>query len=82
MPEAAAAPFPASPVSQKAHLEHDHQEDPWGQRGDPLIAAAPQTGGDVLDTPDPRRWLALALSGHQRKARRSTEPAAATTPGG
>jgi MFS family permease len=27
----------------------------------PLITSAPRTGGDVLNTPDPRRWWALAL---------------------
>src|SRR3981081_3496449 len=27
----------------------------------PLITSAPRSGGDVLDTPDPRRWRALAL---------------------
>ena len=29
--------------------------------GDPLITSAPRRGGDVLNTPDPRRWWALAL---------------------
>jgi EmrB/QacA subfamily drug resistance transporter len=28
---------------------------------DPLITSAPRRGGDVLNTPDPRRWWALAL---------------------
>jgi EmrB/QacA subfamily drug resistance transporter len=28
---------------------------------DALIASAPRRGGDVLNTPDPRRWWALAL---------------------
>jgi EmrB/QacA subfamily drug resistance transporter len=28
---------------------------------DPLITSAPRSGGGVLDTPDPRRWRALAL---------------------
>jgi EmrB/QacA subfamily drug resistance transporter len=28
---------------------------------DPLITSAPRRGGDVLNTPDPRRWRALAL---------------------
>jgi EmrB/QacA subfamily drug resistance transporter len=28
---------------------------------DPLITSAPRGGGDVLNTPDPRRWWALAL---------------------
>jgi EmrB/QacA subfamily drug resistance transporter len=27
----------------------------------PLITSAPRSGGDVLNTPDPRRWWALAL---------------------
>ena len=27
----------------------------------PLITSAPRSGGDVLNTPDPRRWRALAL---------------------
>jgi hypothetical protein len=27
----------------------------------PLITSRPRTGGDVLNTPDPRRWWALAL---------------------
>jgi EmrB/QacA subfamily drug resistance transporter len=27
----------------------------------PLITSAPRSGGDVLSTPDPRRWWALAL---------------------
>jgi MFS family permease len=27
----------------------------------PLITSAPRSGGDVLNTPDPRRWQALAL---------------------
>ena len=29
--------------------------------GNPLITSAPRRGGDVLNTPDPRRWWALAL---------------------
>ena len=29
--------------------------------GTPLITSAPRSGGDVLNTPDPRRWWALAL---------------------
>src|SRR5262245_24650317 len=29
--------------------------------GNPLITAAPRSGGDVLTTPDPRRWWALML---------------------
>jgi hypothetical protein len=29
--------------------------------GNPLIRPAPQRGGDVPKTPDPRRWWALAL---------------------
>jgi EmrB/QacA subfamily drug resistance transporter len=29
--------------------------------GNPLITSAPRSGGDVLNTPDPRRWWALAL---------------------
>ena len=29
--------------------------------GNPLITSAPRSGGDVLTTPDPRRWWALAL---------------------
>jgi EmrB/QacA subfamily drug resistance transporter len=29
--------------------------------GNPLIASAPRSGGDALNTPDPRRWWALAL---------------------
>jgi EmrB/QacA subfamily drug resistance transporter len=29
--------------------------------GNPLITSAPRSGGDVLITPDPRRWWALAL---------------------
>jgi EmrB/QacA subfamily drug resistance transporter len=29
--------------------------------GNPLTASAPRSGGDVLNTPDPRRWWALAL---------------------
>jgi MFS family permease len=29
--------------------------------GNPVIASAPRSGGDVLNTPDPRRWWALAL---------------------
>jgi MFS family permease len=29
--------------------------------GNLLITSAPRSGGDVLNTPDPRRWLALAL---------------------
>jgi EmrB/QacA subfamily drug resistance transporter len=29
--------------------------------GNPLITSAPRSGGDVLATPDPRRWWALAL---------------------
>src|SRR5258707_10310908 len=28
---------------------------------DALVTSAPRTGDDVLDTPDPRRWRALAL---------------------
>src|SRR5258706_11130700 len=27
----------------------------------PVITSAPRSGGDVLSTPDPRRWRALAL---------------------
>jgi EmrB/QacA subfamily drug resistance transporter len=29
--------------------------------GNPVITSAPRSGGDVLPTPDPRRWWALAL---------------------
>jgi EmrB/QacA subfamily drug resistance transporter len=29
--------------------------------GNPLITSAPRSGGDVVNTPDPRRWWALAL---------------------
>jgi EmrB/QacA subfamily drug resistance transporter len=29
--------------------------------GNPLITSAPRSGGDVPNTPDPRRWWALAL---------------------
>jgi len=29
--------------------------------GNPVITSAPRSGGDVLNTPDPRRWWALAL---------------------
>jgi EmrB/QacA subfamily drug resistance transporter len=29
--------------------------------GNPLTTSAPRSGGDVLSTPDPRRWWALAL---------------------
>jgi EmrB/QacA subfamily drug resistance transporter len=29
--------------------------------GNPLTTSAPRSGGDVLNTPDPRRWWALAL---------------------
>jgi EmrB/QacA subfamily drug resistance transporter len=29
--------------------------------GDPPITSAPRSGGDVVNTPDPRRWWALAL---------------------
>jgi EmrB/QacA subfamily drug resistance transporter len=29
--------------------------------GNPLITSAPRSGGDVLNTPDPRRWWSLAL---------------------
>jgi EmrB/QacA subfamily drug resistance transporter len=29
--------------------------------GNPLITSAPRSGGDVMNTPDPRRWWALAL---------------------
>ena len=29
--------------------------------GNPLTTSAPRRGGDVLSTPDPRRWWALAL---------------------
>jgi len=29
--------------------------------GNPLITSTPRSGGDVLNTPDPRRWRALAL---------------------
>jgi EmrB/QacA subfamily drug resistance transporter len=29
--------------------------------GDPLIKSAPRSGGDGLNTPDPRRWWALGL---------------------
>src|SRR5262249_23644718 len=31
------------------------------ESGNPLITSAPRNGGDVLNTPDPRRWWALAL---------------------
>jgi hypothetical protein len=30
--------------------------------GNPLITSAPRSGGDVLHTPDPRRWWALRSS--------------------
>jgi EmrB/QacA subfamily drug resistance transporter len=29
--------------------------------GNPLITSAPRSGGDAVNTPDPRRWWALAL---------------------
>jgi EmrB/QacA subfamily drug resistance transporter len=29
--------------------------------GNPLVTSAPRSGADVLNTPDPRRWWALAL---------------------
>ena len=29
--------------------------------GNPVSASAPRSGRDVLNTPDPRRWWALAL---------------------
>jgi hypothetical protein len=52
-----------SPVSQRAPLENDNQEDADAMEtsGNPLITSAPRSGGDVLHTPDPRRWWALAL---------------------
>src|SRR6266545_3097915 len=31
------------------------------QNDNPLITSAPRRGGDVVNTPDPRRWWALAL---------------------
>src|SRR5262249_47886048 len=31
------------------------------ESGNPLITSAPRNGGDVLNTPDPRRWWALSL---------------------
>jgi hypothetical protein len=50
-----------SPVSQRAPLDNDNQEDAMETSGNPLITSAPRSGGDVLHTPDPRRWWALAL---------------------
>jgi hypothetical protein len=50
-----------SPVSQRAPLENDNQEDAMETSGNPLITSAPRSGGDVLHTSDPRRWWALAL---------------------
>jgi EmrB/QacA subfamily drug resistance transporter len=47
-----------SPVPQRAHLEN--REDAMETR-QPTDESAPRSGGDVLNTPDPRRWWALAL---------------------
>jgi EmrB/QacA subfamily drug resistance transporter len=49
------------PVSQRADIENGNQEDRMETSGNPVITSAPRSGGDVLNTPDPRRWWALAL---------------------
>jgi EmrB/QacA subfamily drug resistance transporter len=42
-------------------LETGNQEDALEMSGNPVITSAPRSGGDVPNTPDPRRWWALAL---------------------
>jgi EmrB/QacA subfamily drug resistance transporter len=49
------------PVSQRADIENGNQEDRMETSGNPVTTSAPRSGGDVLNTPDPRRWWALAL---------------------
>ena len=38
-----------------------NEEDAWRRSTNPLITSARRSEGDVLNTPDPRRWRSLAL---------------------
>src|SRR6266511_1687676 len=42
-------------------IENDNPGGLMETSGNPLITSAPRSGGDVVNTPDPRRWWALAL---------------------
>src|SRR6266566_4270098 len=42
-------------------IQNDNPGGRMETSGNPLITSAPRSGGDVVNTPDPRRWWALAL---------------------